>query len=150
MTLINLNLMPELPVIEETNTHTLRSIDELYENHKDVNRIYHFQYKNEESAKNFGNLPMSLLDKSSHHTIFEVDSCIDNTYPNNLIVRSKNKLGDLTIAYGLIPDNYRFDVISSKLDGKTLVIYDKHINRDNKCLVDNKDTKNEEASKVMC
>ncbi len=144
MTPINLKLMQELPVIEETNTHTLRSIDELYKNHKDINRIYHFQYKTEESANNFGNLPMSLLDKSSHHTIFEVDSCIDNTYPNNLIVRSKNKLGDLTIAYGLIPDNYRFDVISSKLDGKTLVIYDKHIhrdNRDNKCSEDNINTK---------
>lgn len=113
---------------DESNTHTLQSIDELYNTHYNIRRVYHFQYKSDESAVNFGNLAQSLLDKTSHHTIYDVESCYVTEDKKNLILTpTKNTAGTHTIAYSLIPDNYRFDIISSLLDGKTLVIYDKHI-----------------------
>ncbi len=115
---------------DESNTYTLQSIDELYNTHFNINRVYHFQYKTEESAVNFGNLAQSLLDKTSHHTIYEVESCYVTENKKNLILKSaKNISGTCTIAYSLIPNDYRFDIISSPLDGKTLVIYDKNIKK---------------------
>ena len=112
---------------DESNTYTLQSISELYNTHFDIKRIYHFQYKTEESAVNFGNFSQSLLDKSTHHTIHDVVSYHVTGDKCNLILKSSNdKIGDHVIAYSLIPDNYRFDIISSPLDGKTLVIYNKH------------------------
>lgn len=114
--------------IDESNTYTLQSIDELYNTHHNINRVYHFQYKTDQSAVNFGNLSLSLLDKDSHHTIHDVQSYYVSTDKKNLVMKSGNtKIGDHVIAYTLIPENYRFDIITSVLDGKTLVIYDKNI-----------------------
>ncbi len=113
---------------DESNTHTLKFIDELYNTHNDIKRVYHFQYMSDESASNLGNLAQSPMDKSSHHTIYDVESCYVTPDKKNLILTpTKKTFGTHTIAYSLIPDNYRFDIISSPLDGKTLVIYDKHI-----------------------
>jgi hypothetical protein len=120
--------MDKLYNVNESNTYTLQSIDELYNNHHNINRIYHFQYKTEESAVNFGNLTLSLLDKDSHHTIHEVQSYYVSTNKKNLVMKSgDSKVGDHIIAYTHIPENYKFDIITSVLDGKTLVIYDKNI-----------------------
>ncbi len=122
--------MAPLLNFDESNTHTLQSISELYNTHYDIKRVYHFQYKSDESAVNFGNLAQSLLDKTSHHTIYDVESCYVCENKKNLILSpTKNTSGTHTIAYSLIPNNYRFDIISSPLDGKTLVIYDKHIKK---------------------
>ena len=119
--------MAKLFNINESHTYTLQSIDELY-NTDNINRVYHFQYKTEESAVNFGNLSQSLLDKDSHHTIHDVQSYYVSTNKKNLVMKSGDtKIGDHIIAYTHIPKNYKFDIISSVLDGKTLVIYDKNI-----------------------
>ncbi len=114
---------------DESTTHTLQSIDELYNTHFNINRVYHFQYKTEESAANFGNLSQSLMDKNSHHTIYDVESCYVSENKRNLILKSAKKISTHTIAYSLITNDYRFDIISSPLDGKTLVIYDKNIKK---------------------
>ncbi len=115
---------------DESNTYTLQSISELYNTHNDIKRVYHFQYMSDESAANFGNLSQSLLDKTSHHTIYDVESCYVTEDKKNLILNpTKKTVGTHTIAYSLIPNNYRFDIISSTLDGKTLVIYDKNIKK---------------------
>lgn len=114
---------------DESTTHTLQSIDELYNTHFNINRVYHFQYKTEESAANFGNLAQSLMNKNSHHTIYDVESCYVSENKRNLILKSAKKISTHTIAYSLITNDYRFDIISSPLDGKTLVIYDKNIKK---------------------
>ena len=120
--------MAKLFNINESNTYTLQSIDELYNTHYNINQVYHFQYKTEESAVNFGNLTQSLLDKDSHHTIHDVQSYYVSANKKNLVMKSGNtKIGDHIIAYTHIPENYKFDIITSVLDGKTLVIYDKNI-----------------------
>jgi hypothetical protein len=115
---------------DKSNTHTLQSIEELYTTHFDINRLYHFQYKTEESATNFGDLSLSFLDKSTHHTILNVESSSVSENKKNLFIKP-NKTETLVIAYTYIPKNYQFDIISSPLDGKTLVIYDKHIKKSN-------------------
>ncbi len=123
--------MANLPTIEEpNNTYTLKNISELYNIHHDVKKVYHFQYKSEKSANNFGNLPQSLLDKDSHHMIHAIESHYVTDNKKNLIMKSTDsKIGSHTIAYDHIPENYRFDIIDSTLDGKTLVIYDKAIKK---------------------
>ncbi len=57
---------------DTTNTYTLQTIEELYNKCYDIQRVYHFQYKTEESSINFGKLSESFLDKSCHHTIINV------------------------------------------------------------------------------
>ncbi len=117
--------MPSLINFDTSNTYTLKSIDELYNAHSDINRVYHFQYKSEKSAENFANLTGSFLDKESHHTIHDVESSYVSENKANLIMKTNNtKVGSHVIAYNHIPEDYRFDIISSPLDGKTLVIYD--------------------------
>lgn len=118
-------MMPSLNNFDTSNTYTLKSIDELYNTHSDINRVYHFQYKSEEAAKNFANLTGSFLDKESHHTIHDVESSYVSENKTNLIMETNNsKIGTHVIAYNHIPKDYQFDIISSPLDGKTLVIYD--------------------------
>lgn len=133
---------------DESNTYTLKTISELYNTHFNLKRIYHFQYKTEESAVNFGNFSQSILDTSTHHTIHDVVEYHVTDDKRNLILKSSSdKVGAHTIAYSLIPDNYRFDIISSALDGKTLVIYDKNIKKPEQ-KVDNKVTSGVSQSEI--
>ncbi len=109
----------------DTTIYTLENIEELYTVYYDINHYYHFQYKTLESAENFGDLAKSILDKSCHHTINDIDSYQVLNNKTNLILESKDsKNGNYVIAYTRIPENYRFDIIISPQDGKTLVIYD--------------------------
>jgi len=113
---------------EESITRTLKTIDELYDTNLEIKRVYHFQYKTEETANNFGKLLESIADESSHHTIYDVVSYKISDNMKNLIIKTTNpKVGEHVIAYTLIPPNYRFDIVTTPLDGRTLVIYDKNI-----------------------
>jgi len=113
--------------LDTNNSYTLQSIDELYTTYHDIKHVYHFQYKSEESACNFGDFSKSILDQSSHHSIFDAESC-QATSSKTLVMKTKNKkIGDYVMAYSTIPKNYRFDIICSPLDGNTLIIYDNHI-----------------------
>lgn len=119
--------MSNFPNIENpNNTLTLKNISELYNTHNNISKVYHFQYKTDQSATNFGHLHQSLLDKESHHIIHSVKSYRVSNNKKNLILESGDRtIGSHVIAYDHIPDDYRFDIIDSILDGKTLIIYDK-------------------------
>ncbi len=113
----------------QENITTLQNISELYNQHYDINKLYHFQYKTQEASDNmFGNFQLSILNKDTHHTIYNVLSYKVTENKTNLILESGiPNIGTHTIAYNTIPNNFRFDIITSPTDGKTLVIYDTSI-----------------------
>ncbi len=121
--------MTSIHVPFEESIYTLQDISELYNNHYNINKVYHFQYKSEDIAKEkFGNFQSSILDKDTHHSIYNVLS--HKVINNQLILESDNKqVGKNTIAYNKIHDQYRFDIITSPIDGKTLIIYDTNIKK---------------------
>jgi hypothetical protein len=118
--------------LNEDNIYTLKNISELYNQHSNINKFYHFQYKTIEVAnEKFGNFALSIMDKETHHSIYDELSCYvtDNKNclvlkPKSNVLKPKSNVRKHVIAYNNIPENYRFDIITSQLDGKTLVIYD--------------------------
>lgn len=109
--------------ISNDNIITLQDITELYKIHNNINNYYHFVYKTDELSNNFGNFSLSILNEKCHHTILKNVKC--HLYNNNLIL-TVNKYRH-TIAYNSIPKNYRFDIITSIIDGKSLIIYENKI-----------------------
>lgn len=103
--------------------YTLQDINELYKTYYNINKYYHFTYKTEKTALNFGNYELSLIDKECHQ--FILDDVTSVSQENSLILTSSNKKH--TIAYDHIPKNYQFDIITSTIDGTILIIYHKKV-----------------------
>ena len=101
------------------NVYRLLNINELYNTHYNINRVYHFKY-NKHNYNKCGNFIESIFDKTTHHSIFNVISY--SVHNNNLLLESHTKQ-KYTFAYHTIPNNYVFNIITSPLDGKTLIIY---------------------------
>ncbi len=64
--------------------------------------------------------------EKTHHIIYNCICCTLSENKKNLIIKPEPESNVIqhTIAYHKISENYRFDIITSPLDGKTLVIYD--------------------------
>ena len=107
--------------------YKLQNINELYQIYNKINRYYHFIYKTDELLKNFGNFELSILDKDCHHTILENVISHISQNSKNLILTSKYNKCQHVIAYHCIPENYKFEIINSQLDGNMLVIYQNKI-----------------------
>ena len=115
---IGLNVSPS----KDYQVYTINHIDELYENVLDIKKFYHFQFRNAESAKNFGSLVGSISDTDSHHISVDVEQ-VSIEANNNIRIKPINQKSDFVLAFTNIPKNYQFDIVNSSTYGKSLVIY---------------------------
>lgn len=109
-------------LFQDLEVYTIKDISELYNRISDIKKFFHFQFKNAESAKNFGSLPESIADTDSHHILVDVES-ISIEPNNNIRIKPMGQKSDFVLAFTNIPKNYRFDIVNSSAYGKSLVIY---------------------------